>query len=127
MLKTLEEKERDTKILIDTIIDGMQDIKAQNIIILNLSELPNAVADFFIICSGESSTQVESIAQSVVRKTRKELQEKPWHEEGTRNAEWVLLDYVNVVVHVFYKEIRDFYNLESLWADAERIDILNID
>ncbi|MGB1104137.1 MAG: ribosome silencing factor [Crocinitomicaceae bacterium] len=127
MLKTLEEKERDTKILIDTIVDGMQDIKAQNITILNLSELPNAVADFFIICSGESSTQVESIAQSVVRKTRKELQEKPWHEEGTRNAEWVLLDYVNVVVHVFYKEIRDFYNLESLWADAERIDIPNID
>lgn len=127
MLKTLEEKERDTKILIDTIVDGMQGIKAQNIIILNLSELPNAVADFFIICSGESSTQVESIAQSVVRKTRKELQEKPWHEEGTRNAEWVLLDYVNVVVHVFYKEIRDFYNLESLWADAERIDIPNID
>jgi ribosome-associated protein len=127
MLKKLEEKERDTKILIDTIVDGIQDVKGQNISVLNLSELPNAVADFFIICSGDSSTQVESIAQSVVRKTRTELQEKPWHEEGTRNAEWVLLDYVNVVVHVFYKDIREFYNLESLWADAERINIPNID
>ncbi len=127
MLKKLEEKERDTKILIDTIVDGIQDVKGQNISVLNLSELPNAVADFFIICSGDSSTQVESIAQSVVRKTRTELREKPWHEEGTRNAEWVLLDYVNVVVHVFYKDIREFYNLESLWADAERINIPNID
>ena len=127
MLKKLEEKERDTKILIDTIVDGIQDVKGQNISVLNLSELPNAVADFFIICSGDSSTQVESIAQSVVRKTRTELQEKPWHEEGTRTAEWVLLDYVNVVVHVFYKDIREFYNLESLWADAERINIPNID
>ena len=95
--------------------------------ILNLSELPNAIADFFIICSGDSSTQVESAAQAIVRRTRKEVQQKPWHQEGTRNAEWVLLDYVDVVVHVFYKGIREFYNLEGLWADAERIDIPNID
>ena len=127
MLKTLEETEYNAQLLIDTIVDGIHDIKGKDVVVLNLSELPNAVADFFIICSGESSTQVESIAQSIVRKTRTDLKEKPWHEEGTRNAEWVLLDYVNVVVHVFYKGVRDFYNLESLWADAERIDIQNID
>lgn len=127
MLKTLEEKEYEAKLLIDSIVDGIQDVKGKDIVILNLSELPNAVADFFIIASGESSTQVESMSQSIVRKTRTDLKEKPWHQEGTSNAEWVLLDYVNVVVHIFYKEIREFYNLENLWADAERIDVPNID
>jgi ribosome-associated protein len=127
MLKTFEEKEHETQLLIDSIIDGIQDVKGKDIVILNLSELPNAIADFFIICSGDSSTQVESAAQAIVRRTRKEVQQKPWHQEGTRNAEWVLLDYVDVVVHVFYKGIREFYNLEGLWADAERIDIPNID
>ena len=127
MIKTFEEKEHETQLLIDSIIDGIQDVKGKDIVILNLSELPNAIADFFIICSGDSSTQVESAAQAIVRRTRKEVQQKPWHQEGTRNAEWVLLDYVDVVVHVFYKGIREFYNLEGLWADAERIDIPNID
>ncbi|MFT5821979.1 MAG: ribosome-associated protein [Crocinitomix sp.] len=127
MLKTLEEKELETKKLIDSIIDGIQDIKGKDIVVLNLSELPNAVTDFFIICSGESNTQVESLAQSVVRKTREDVQDKPWHQEGTRNAEWILLDYVNIVVHIFYRDVREFYDLENLWADAERIDIPNID
>ncbi|WP_027421177.1 ribosome silencing factor [Crocinitomix catalasitica] len=127
MQKTVGERELKTKILVDTIVDGIQEVKGKDITILNLSELPNAVADFFIICSGESSTQVEAIAQSVTRTTRKEIQEKPWHQEGVRNAEWILLDYVNVVLHVFYKDIRSFYNLESLWADAELIEIPNID
>ncbi|NOQ74784.1 MAG: ribosome silencing factor [Crocinitomix sp.] len=127
MLKTLEEKELETKKLIDSIIDGIQDIKGKDIVVLNLSELPNAVTDFFIICSGESNTQVEALAQSVVRKTREDVQDKPWHQEGTRNAEWILLDYVNIVVHIFYRDVREFYDLENLWADAERIDIPNID
>lgn len=127
MLKSLGEKEYNTKVLIDSIIDGIQDVKGKDIVVLNLSELPNAVADFFIICSGESNTQVDAVAQSIVRKTRKDIQEKPWHQEGTNNAEWVLLDYVNVVVHVFYKGVREFYDLESLWADAERDDVPNID
>ncbi|WP_066756000.1 ribosome silencing factor [Crocinitomix algicola] len=127
MVKSLDEKAYDAKLLIDTIIDAIQDVKGRDIVVLNLSELPNAVADFFVICSGDSSTQVESIAQTIARKTREKLKEKAWHEEGTKNAEWVLLDYVDVVIHVFYKEVRDFYNLESLWADAERIEIPNID
>ena len=127
MLKTHDETAYNTQMLVDTIIDGIQDVKGKDIVVMNLSELPNAVTDFFVICTGDSSTQVEAIAQSITRKTRTELKEKPWHQEGTTNAEWVLLDYVNIVVHIFYKEVREFYSLENLWADGERIDIPNID
>lgn len=127
MLKTLEEKEYNAKLLVDKIVEGIQDVKGRDIVIMDLSELPNAVTDYFVICSGESNTQVDAMAQSIVRKTRTDLQERPWHQEGNSNAEWILLDYVNIVVHIFYKDIRDFYNLESLWADAKRKDIPNID
>lgn len=127
MVKALDEQDVEVKVLVDTIIDGLQDIKGKDIVVLNLSELPHAVADFFIICSGESSTQVEGLSNAVVRKTKEELNEKPWHQEGLNNSEWILLDYVNVVVHIFYKDVRGFYNLEDLWADAERIDIPNLD
>lgn len=127
MIKTVEDKDVATKALVDTIVDGIQDIKGKDIVILDLTHLQNSVTEYFIICSGESSTQVDGISSSITRKTREQLKEKPWHTEGINNSEWVLLDYVNVVVHVFYKEVREFYNLEDLWADAERIDIPNID
>ena len=127
MLKPVEEKEVETKVLIDAIVDGIQDIKGKDIVILDLTELQNSVAQYFIICSGESNTQVDGISNSVVRKTRKDLQEKPWHQEGLNNSEWILLDYVNVVVHIFYKDVREFYQLEDLWADAKRTDIPNLD
>ncbi|MCG8578096.1 MAG: ribosome silencing factor [Flavobacteriales bacterium] len=127
MLKSVEEKDVSTKILIDSIIDGIQDIKGKDIVVLDLSHLPNAVTDYFIICSGDSNTQVEGICNSVLKKTSKELKEKPWHKEGMNNSEWILLDYVNVVVHIFYRNIREFYNLEDLWADAQRQDIPNLD
>jgi len=127
MLKPVEEKEITTKILVDTIIDGIQDVKGKDIVILNLKDLPNSVAEYFIICSGDSSTQVEGISNSILKKTSKELKEKPWHKEGLKNSEWILLDYVNVVVHVFYRDVREFYNLEDLWADAVREDIPNLD
>jgi ribosome-associated protein len=127
MIKTVKDKEVATKALVDTIVDGIQDIKGKDIVVLDLTHLQNSVTEYFIICSGESNTQVDGISSSVTRKTREELREKPWHTEGINNSEWVLLDYVNVVVHVFYKEVREFYNLEDLWADAERTDIPNID
>ena len=127
MLKSLEEKEVSNKVLVDTIVDAIQDIKGKDIVVLDLSELPNSVTSFFVICSGDSSTQVDGIANSVLKKTREKLKEKPWHQEGMNNSEWVLLDYVHVVVHVFYRDIRDFYNLEDLWADAKRTDIPNVD
>ncbi len=120
-------KEIDSELLCKVIVEGMQENKAKNIVVLDLRNIHSAVTDFFIICSGESSTQVDGISNSVVRLTRKELKEKPWHQEGKQNAEWVLLDYVNVVAHVFYKDARSFYDLEDLWADAERTDIPDLD
>ncbi len=113
----------DSKVLCDAIVEGMQENKAKNITVLDLRNIPNAVTDFFVICSGDSTVQVEGIASTVSRHTRKELQEKPWHQEGKTSAEWILLDYVSVVAHIFYKEARQFYELEDLWSDAIRTDI----
>jgi ribosome-associated protein len=110
----------------NAIVDGMQDNKAKDIVVLDLRKIDSAVCDFFIICTGESSTQVEGITDSITRSTRKDLKEKPWHIEGKTNKEWVLIDYVSVVAHVFYKEVREFYQLEELWSDAIRRDIPNM-
>ncbi len=104
--------------LADAVIRGMQERKAERIIRVDLRELPHAVSDFFVICHGNSDTQVEAIARSVEEQTRKEFGEKPWHIEGKENREWLLLDYASVVAHIFYRETRDYYDLEGLWADA---------
>lgn len=128
MIKKISERDAETKILVDTIVVGIQDIKGKDVTVLDLRKIENSVCDYFIICSGDSTVQVDGIAKSIARHTRKEIQEKPWHNEGsTNNSEWILLDYVSVVVHVFYKTTREFYNIEGLWADAERTDIPNID
>ncbi len=119
-------EDNNSKILCDTIVEGMQENKAKDIVILDLREIGNAVCDYFVICSGDSSTQVDGISSSVVRHTRKTLSEKPWNVEGKGNREWILMDYVSVVAHVFYKETREFYDLEDLWADAKRYDIPNL-
>jgi ribosome-associated protein len=119
-------KDIDSEKLCDAIVEGMQENKANDIVVLDLREISNSVCDFFVICSGESSTQVDGISTSITRYTRKELQEKPWHIEGKTNSEWVLLDYINVVAHIFYKDARPFYDLEDLWADAKRTDIPNL-
>lgn len=121
-----ELKDDDSKILCDAIVEGMQENKAKDIVVLDLREIHNAVCDFFVICSGDSSTQVDGISSSVMRHTRKELSEKPYSVEGKGNSEWVLMDYISVVAHVFYKETREFYELEDLWADAKRVDIPNL-
>lgn len=115
-----------SQLLCDTIVEGMQENKALDIVVLDLREIESAVSDFFIICTGNSSTQVDGISSSVLRHTLNELSEKPWAVEGKNNSEWILLDYVDVVAHVFYKETREFYNLEDLWADAKRNDIPNL-
>lgn len=118
--------DNETQILVDSIIAGMQENKADNIVILDLREIENSICDFFIVCSGESSTQVDGISKSIKRYTMEEILEKPWRIEGEKNSEWILLDYCNVVVHVFHKEKRKFYELEDLWADAKRTDISNL-
>ena len=105
--------------LITEIIKGIEEVKGENITILDLREIENTVCDYFIICDGNSNTQVSAISGSVQKIVGKNLQEKPWHVEGEGNSEWVLMDYVNVVVHIFQKNIREFYDLESLWGDAK--------
>lgn len=119
-------KDIDSQTLCNAIVEGMQENKAKDIVVLDLRGISSAVTDSFVICSGESSVQVDGIASSVTRYTRKELKEKPWHEEGKNASEWVLLDYVSVVAHIFYKDARNFYELEDLWSDAKRTDIPNL-
>lgn len=111
------------KELTSVIIEGIQDKKGVNITCMDLKELDGAVTDYFIICEGNSSTQIDAIKDSIEKLVREKLGEKPWHVEGTANLEWVLMDYVNVVVHIFNREKREFYNLEGLWADAEVTEI----
>lgn len=104
--------------LISLILKGIDDVKGENIQLLDLREIDNTVCDYFVICSGNSNTQVNAISGSVQKVVSKELKDKPWHVEGQNNSEWILMDYVNVVVHVFQKHVREFYDIESLWGDA---------
>ena len=104
--------------LISVIIKGIDDVKGDDIQLLDLRKIENTVCDYFIICSGSSNTQVNAITGSIQKLVSKELKDKPWHVECQNNSEWILMDYVNVVVHVFQKQIREFYDIESLWGDA---------
>jgi ribosome-associated protein len=107
--------------LVDEIVKGIEDVKGQKISVLDLRPLENTVCDFFVICEGTSSTQVSAISNSVQKQVRESLKEKPWHVEGYENSSWVLMDFVNVVVHIFQPEYREYYDIESLWSDAEVI------
>jgi ribosome-associated protein len=102
----------------------MQEKKAADILVMDLRNVPNSVADYFVICSGNSDTQIEAISDSVEGVTLKEGFERPYHIEGKKNLEWVLLDYINVVVHIFKKDKRTFYGLENLWGDAVALEIV---
>src|SRR5699024_8442991 len=95
----------------------------QDVTVLDLREIDSAVCDYFIICNGTSNTHVNAIVGSVQKTVSKEIKEKPWHIEGAENGEWVLMDYVDVVVHVFQKHIREYYDLESLWGDAKTVSV----
>ena len=105
--------------LADLVVQGMLEKKAQNIAVLDLREVKNAIADYFIICSGGSDTQVDAIAGSVLEEVEKQCGQDPWHKEGFQNKEWILLDYLDVVCHIFQKEKRAFYDLEEFWGDAK--------
>ena len=109
--------------LVGKIVEGMQDIKAEEITVLDLRKLENSVTDYFVICTANSTTHAEGIKNSVHKLVSKELQEKPWHNENTGESNWILLDYVSAVVHIFLRDTREYYNIEDLWADAERLDI----
>jgi len=111
-MKTNSEK------LLEKIIEGLQEKKGFNIIVMDTKHLRNPFSDYFVICSGNSDRQVQALSDSVEEFTRKKTKEKPAHIEGFKNGEWVLLDYINIVVHIFQPQIRSFYNLEELWGDA---------
>ncbi len=115
MIKT----QASTDELIATIIKGIDDVKGEDIQLLDLREIENTVCDYFVICTGNSNTQVNAISGSVQKVVSKELKDKPFNVEGQGNSEWVLMDYVNVVVHIFQKHVRDYYDIESLWGDAK--------
>ena len=105
--------------LITYILKGIEEVKGKDINILDLRDIENTVCEYFIICNGTSNTQVNAIVNSIQKIVSRETKDKPWHVEGTENAEWVLMDYVNVVVHVFQKHIREYYDIEGLWGDAK--------
>lgn len=109
--------------LITLIITGIEDVKGQNINILDLRSIENSVCDYFVICDGNSNTQVNAIVNSIQKKVSKSVHEKPYQIEGVENAEWVLIDYINVVVHVFQKHKREYYDIENLWGDAKITEI----
>lgn len=119
----MTKKQVSTDDLIAVIIQGIEEVKGENIQLLDLRDIENTVCDYFIVCSGNSNTQVNAISGSVQKLVSKQIKDKPWHVEGEGNAEWVLMDYVNVVVHVFQKHIREFYDIESLWGDAKITEI----
>lgn len=104
--------------LITFIVKGVEEVKGRDIAILDLRAIENTVCDYFIICNGTSNTHVNAIVNSVKKIVSKEIKAKPWHIEGADNAEWVLMDYVDVVVHIFQKHAREFYDIEGLWGDA---------
>ena len=115
----MKKRSNETDVLLKSVVKGIFEKKGHNVLKIDLRKLENRIADYFIICHGTSITQVDAICDSVEDTVRKEAGEKPLHVEGLENCYWVLIDYSNVVVHIFLEEHRNFYSLESLWADAD--------
>jgi len=109
--------------LISNIITGIENVKGLDVKLLDLRDIENTVCTYFVVCSGSSNTHVNAIVSAIHKTVSRELNEKPFHTEGSDNAEWVLIDYVNIVVHVFQKHIREYYNIEELWGDAKTTEI----
>ena len=110
--------------LSDVIVQGMKEKKATDITIINLKSIKNAVADYFILCTGNSDTQIDAISDSIEHEVFKSMEQNPWRKEGHQNKEWILIDYIDVVAHVFKKDRRKHFALEELWGDGK---ITNID
>lgn len=120
-MKKKETKTGNDDALLLSIIEGIEEVKGHDIKILDLRNIEAAIADYFIVCTGTSTTQVEAIARSAENFTRKQLDERPRRVEGVRNAQWVLMDYFSIIVHVFYEPMREHYDIEGLWADANEM------
>ena len=109
--------------LLLVIVDGINELKGLDVKVLDLRCLENSVCNHFVICTGTSNIHAHAISTYIQKKARDDLKEKPWHVEGTKFSEWILLDYIDVVVHVFQKYAREFYDIESFWGDAKEIKI----
>ena len=109
--------------LISNIISGIENVKGLDVNLLDLRDIENTVCSYFVVCTGSSNTHVNAIVSAVQKTVSRELREKPFHTEGIDNSEWVLIDYVNIVVHVFQRQIREYYNIEGLWGDAKTTKI----
>jgi ribosome-associated protein len=119
-------KSETSGMLADIIVKGMQEKQGIDIVKLNLSGIPNSITDYFVICHGSSRSQVDALADSVMAEAKKAIGDFPRHKEGFENCEWILLDYFDVVVHIFQGEKREFYQLEKLWADAPRENVTEV-
>lgn len=108
-----------TEILLEQIIEGIKNVKGREIVNIDLSQLEHSICSYFVVCHGESNTQVSAIADSVERTLKERLSVKVFHKEGYENSQWILMDYGNVLVHIFQKPYRDFYRLEELWGDGK--------
>ncbi len=115
----MAKKKNDSEELNEFVIKGILEKKGKDIVVMDLHGIHNAICDFFIICHGTSSIHIKAIVDSIEEKVRKFTGLKVWHKEGLQNSEWILLDYFDVIVHVFLEQNRSFYSLEDLWADAE--------
>lgn len=113
-----ENAKPDSKTLVEHIVEGMKKIKALNIVVLDVSDL-TTLTDYFVICSGNSDTQVKAIADSIEEELLEKTREKAWKKEGLQARSWIILDYINTVVHVMSKEKREFYDIERMWNDAK--------
>lgn len=120
-MKQRKNKELSSKELSELVAKGMSEKKGLDIVILDLRKVKNSITDFFVICSGNSDTQVDALANSVEDEVYKISKIDPWQKEGKANGEWILIDYVDVVAHIFIKDRRKHYDLEELWGDAEVI------
>lgn len=114
----MPKKSTESQKLAEVCAAGMLEKKAKDVVIMDLRKLDGSMTDFFVIGHGASDRQVQAIAQSVEDEVKKTLTERPWHSEGKETAEWILMDYVNVIVHIFIAEKREFFGLEELWGDA---------
>lgn len=119
----MADKNQNTDQLLSLIIEGIEEVKGHEIEILDLRGIENTVCEYFVLCNGNSSTQVNAIQNSIQRLVSRGIKENPWHVENTPNAKWTLLDYVSIVVHIFQPEAREFYDIEGLWGDAKTIKI----
>lgn len=122
----MTKKNSDSDLLISAIIKSLEDAKAVDIKLLDLREIENTVCDYFIICSGTSNTHVNAISAITQKQVSKLTKEKPFSVEGESNSEWVLVDYINVTVHIFQKASREFYDIENLWGDAKITSISTV-